>query len=234
MNNISEFFSKPWWQGISVILTVLGIAVTLFQFRKKKLGYLVQFSESIFNDEDLDIAKQLSISYKNNPIESLRVVSIKIMNYGFLPIKRDDFQEAIQIQLQGNLKILYHEVKSIVPNNLKIVCAQDLQSIFIQPTLLNSKDTFSIKIVYDGDDAQIEPACRIVGISRIKDLELVRLAGRNLFAIGVFAAISIYALFNWAFYTTQPGYGFQVLGCLLLLAVISYISIYRDRMIENL
>jgi len=234
MNNISEFFSKPWWQGVSVVLTVVGIAVTLFQFRKKKLGYLVQFSESIFNDEDLDIAKELSISYKNNPVESLRVVSIKLKNYGFLPIKKDDFQEAIQIQLQGNLKILYYEVKSIVPKNLKIVCVQDLKSIFIEPTLLNSKDTFSVKIVYDGEDAQIEPACRIVGISHIKDLELVRLASRNLVIIGIFSVISIYSLIRWTYFVTEPGYWVQVFGCFIFLAVILYTSIYRDRMIQNL
>ena len=183
---------------------------------------------------DLDIAKELSISYKNNPVESLRVVSIKLKNYGFLPIKKDDFQEAIQIQLQGNLKILYYEVKSIVPKNLKIVCAQDLKSIFIEPTLLNSKDTFSVKIVYDGEDAQIEPACRIVGISHIKDLELVRLASRNLVIIGIFSVISIYSLIRWTYFVTEPGYWVQVFGSFMFLVAILYTSIYRDRMIQNL
>ena len=38
MNNISEFFSKPWWQGISVVLTVVGIAGDFISVSKDEIG----------------------------------------------------------------------------------------------------------------------------------------------------------------------------------------------------
>lgn len=63
MNQIGDFLGKPWWQGISVILTVTGLFLALIQLRKKKLGYLVQFSESVFA-EDLGFTDQLQFFTK--------------------------------------------------------------------------------------------------------------------------------------------------------------------------
>lgn len=63
------------------------------QLRKKKPGYIIQFSESVVA-EDLDLTELLSISYKGEAVKALRVASVKIKNYGFLPIKSDDFQKA--------------------------------------------------------------------------------------------------------------------------------------------
>ena len=233
MNQIGDFLGKPWWQGISVIFTIAGLLLALIQLRKKKLGYLVQFSESVFA-EDLGFTDQLSIFYKDAVVKSLRVASIKFKNYGFLPIRSDDFHEAIEIKLIGTLRILDCQIKALNPTNLKLRYSIDDQSILIEPTLLNSKDTFLVKIIYDGEDADIEPTCRIVGVNRMKDLDLVRQATRSLAAISVFAIISLYILLNWAFFSTPDGYGFQVFGCLALLGVVTYISIYRDRIFSDL
>ncbi|MCE7067218.1 hypothetical protein [Dyadobacter sp. CY326] len=233
MNQISNFLGQPWWQGISVFLAVAGLMLALVQLRKKKLGYLIQFSESVFA-EDLGFTDQLSISYKGVAVKALRVVSIKIKNYGLLPIKSDDFHEAIEIKLNGSLQILDCEIKALNPKNLKIQYLIIHQSIIINPTLLNAKDAFSVKVIYDGEDAVLEPTCRIAGVSRIKDLDLVTLANRNLVALTFFGTASFYTLLNWAFFITPANYGYQVLGCFIILGLITYVSIYRDKMLSNL
>jgi hypothetical protein len=233
MNQISNFLGQPWWQGISVFLTVASLMLALVQLRKKKLGYLIQFSESVFA-EDLGFTDQLSITYKGEAVKALRVVSIKIKNYGFLPIKSEDFHEAIEIQLNGSLQILDCEIKALMPKNLKIQYSITNQSIIVNPTLLNAKDTFLVKIIYDGEDAEVEPTCRIAGVNRIKDLDQVTLANRNLLAIIFFGTISFYTLLNWAFFVTPANYGYQVLGCFIIFGLIAYTSIYRDKMLSNM
>ena len=233
MNQISNLLSQPWWQGISVILAVAGLMLAATQLRKKKLGYLIQFSESVF-PEDLGFSDQLSISYKGASVTALRVASIKIRNYGFLPIKSDDFHEGIEIRLNGNLRILDCEIRPLNPKNLKIQYSIESQSISIHPTLLNSKDTFLLKVIYDGGDADIEPNCRIVGISRIKNLELLKQATRHITVLIVFATIFLYTFINWMFFPTSDNYGYQVLVFFILLAFMTYSLIYRDRILSDL
>ncbi|WAC14935.1 hypothetical protein [Dyadobacter pollutisoli] len=233
MDQISDILAKPWWQGVSVILTIIGLIIALVQLRKKKLGYLVQFSESVF-EEDLGFTNQLSISYKDTVVKSLRVASVKIKNYGFLPIKSEDFHEAIEIKLVGNLRILDCEIKALNPKNLKVQFSIENKSIIINPTLLNSKDTFGVKVIYDGDNAEIDPSCRIVGVSRIKDLELVKQATKDLTVLTFFGVITLYTLLNWTFFVTPDNYGYQVLGCFVILGLLAYTSIYKDDMLANL
>lgn len=121
MNQIGDFLGKPWWQGISVVLTVAGLLLAMIQLRKKKLGYLIQFSESVFA-EDLGFTDQLSIFYKDAVVKSLRLASIEFKNYGFLPIRSDDFHGAIEIKLNGALSILDCQIKALNPTNLKLLC----------------------------------------------------------------------------------------------------------------
>lgn len=233
MNQIGDFLAKPWWQGISVILAVVGLILGLVQLRKKKLGYLVQFSESVF-EEDLGFTDQLSISYRDIVVKSLRIASVKIKNYGFLPIKREDFHEAMEIRLNGNLRILDCEIKALNPQNLKVEYLIEDKSIIIIPTLLNSKDSFTVKVIYDGEDAEIDPICRVVGVSRIKDLEQVKYATRSLILLTLFGIFLLYTLFNWAFSVTPDNYIYQVIMCFAIFGLIAYSSIYRDKMISNL
>jgi hypothetical protein len=233
MTQISNFLGQPWWQGLSVILAVAGLMLALIQLRKKKLGYLIQFQESVFA-EDLEFTDQLSISYKGVAVNALRVASIKIKNYGFLPIKSDDFHEGIEIKLTGNLRILDCEIRAVNPSNLKIHHSIENQSIIIHPTLLNSKDTFLLKIIYDGEDADIEPNCRIVGISRIKNLELLKQATKRMTVLIVFAIIFLYTFLNWMFFSTSDNYGYQVLVIFILLAFMAYSLIYKDRILSDL
>ena len=203
------------------------------QLRRKKLGYLIQFSESVFA-EDLGFTDQLSISYKRVAVKALRVASIKIKNYGFLPIRSEDFHEGIEIRLNGNLRILDCEIKPLDPKNLKIRHSIENQSIIIQPTLLNSKDTFLLKVIYDGEEADIEPYCRIVGINRIKNLELLKQATKHITVLIVFSIIFLYTFLNWMFFPTSDNYGYQVLIFFILLALMTYSMIYRDRILSDL
>ncbi|QRR00872.1 hypothetical protein [Dyadobacter sandarakinus] len=233
MNQISHFLGQPWWQGVSVILAVVGLILAAIQLRKKKLGYIIQFSESVFA-EDLGLTEQLSISYKGEAVKALRVASVKIKNYGFLPIKSDDFHEGLEIRLNGNLRILDCEIKPLNPRNLKINHSINNQSIIIHPTLLNSKDTFLLKVIYDGEEADIEPSCRIVGVSRIKNLESLKQATKHLTVLVVFATIFLYTFLNWIFLPTTDNYGYQVFIVFILLVFMTYSLIYKDRILSDL
>jgi hypothetical protein len=156
------------------------------------------------------------------------------MNYGFLPIKSDDFYEGMEIKLNGNLRILDCEIRPLNPSNLKILHSIENQSIIIHPTLLNSKDTFLLKIIYDGEDADIEPSCRVVGISRIKNLELLKQATKHMTVLIVFAIIFLYTFLNWMFFPASDNYRYQVLVIFILLAFMAYSLIYKDRILSDL
>lgn len=233
MNQITNFLGQPWWQGISVMLAVVGLIVAAIQLRKKKLGYHIQFSESVFA-EDLGFTDQLSISYKGATVNALRVASIKIKNYGLLPIKSDDFHEGIEVRLNGSLRILDCEIKPLNPKNLKISYSIENQAIIIHPTLLNSKDTFLLKVIYDGEEANIEPNCRIVGVSRIKNLESLKQATKHLTVLVVFATIFLYTFLNWMFFPTTDNYGYQVFAVFILLAFMTYSLIYKGQILSDL
>ncbi|MFF2500182.1 hypothetical protein [Peribacillus sp. NPDC058075] len=141
-------------------VTIFGILLsaflsTLFFFKNKKkklLAYEVEFAKPVVEKLNHDI----KIYYKNNTeiTDTLTMVSVKFINSGNEPIKRDDFEKDIILKFNNEnntkLPMVYEiNVNKTKPVDLDIeVFNEDFgKNTGFKPLLLNPKDEFTINLL---------------------------------------------------------------------------------------
>jgi hypothetical protein len=170
---MEELFSKPWWESIGVLtgglLSVIAIIIAIRQNKKKRLVYsvpylipLVDINEKIKND--------FEIKYKGEVISQVCLTEIKIENTGSIPVKKEDFDEPIKIEIQNCKHIFSLELIDVFPENLSVNLdvISNSNIIHLNPLLLNPKDFIKFKIVFEGDDSSIKITSRIADLSQIQ------------------------------------------------------------------
>lgn len=156
-------------------ITIFGILLsaslsTLFFFKNKKkkfLAYKMEFANPVVEKLNHDI----KIYYKNDTeiTDTLYIVSVKFINSGNEPIKRDDFEKEIVLKFsnENNTKLpkVYEiNVHKTKPVDLEIeIFNEDFgENTGFKPVLLNPKDEFTINLlVTDFEDLAISG--RLVG-----------------------------------------------------------------------
>lgn len=178
MEKIIRVLGKYSWQLIPIILGVIAIWIGWEQLQRKKLSYEVITKVKLL--EVLDKFKdRLEVSFELKPVQELYVIQLKLTNTGNAPIKPDDYHRPISIGFGQNATVLSYEVLDERPSNLDVNVRRIHPNsvkyqILVEPTLLNTDDSFTIEtLVTKLEDINID--ARIVGIKNITKFEkLVR------------------------------------------------------------
>lgn len=150
------------------ILTAITIALYFQWWRnRKKLSYDVLTKTSLLF-ASAEIKNELQVLYKGEPVEHLYLLVIKIINDGYQPIKKDDFEKPLSFIFSENSEFISFEIVRTQPNNLNVETSLKGNKLFIEPLLLNSKDSFEIKLLLNSDIASFNPDARIVGVKAIE------------------------------------------------------------------
>lgn len=169
---MEELLSKPWWEFVGVItgviLSIIAIIISIIQNKKKQLSYdipylypLVKINKNVKND--------FEVKYKGETIEQVCITELIIENTGNIPIRKEDFNEPIKIEIKNCSHIFNVELVETVPDNLVVIIDinNDTNLIYINPMLLNKNDSFKLKIVFEGENSSIKLSSRIVDLSEI-------------------------------------------------------------------
>ncbi len=172
MNDLS-FWSQGWWQSVgvitSVILGVIAILLTILQSKKKRLDYKVLYSEALLN-VDKQVKSDLKITYKGHEVEQINVFKLQIINNGKIPIKKNDFEGPLEIELKNAKNIFNIEMPDCQPDNLNINFDHVGNKILINPMLINPNDFFNLQITFDGQDREFSILARIEGVEKIAQM----------------------------------------------------------------
>ena len=114
---MEEIISKPWWEFIGVvtgvILSVIAIYISIKQNRLKQLSYHIPYLYPL-----VDISKNekndFEIKYKGERIDQVCICEVCIENIGEIPVKKEDFEEPIKIEIENCTHIF--DVKIIDKN----------------------------------------------------------------------------------------------------------------------
>jgi hypothetical protein len=151
----------------AVALVVALITLIYFQWwrNRKRLSY-----ELVSNIELVSAAEQIrdevEIRYKGEPVKNVTLLLIKLINDGYQPIKKEDFEKPIEFIFTDS-RVLTVEKVEAQPWNLNPEIGRNPRFVRIEPALFNRKDYLQFKVLLtDFHEMQID--ARIVGVSAIK------------------------------------------------------------------
>lgn len=142
---------------METILSVLvGIIATYFfakyYFEKsvnKSLIPYVDFTSSILSDIDDDVKQVLDIKYKGMKVNNLTEVQLLIANTGDIAIR--DVIHPLELELPNNISIIDVVLLYIYPEGREVKLNHIDSKITINFDLLNQKEFFVIKFLFDGE-----------------------------------------------------------------------------------
>ena len=171
-----DILYSPIWQFVGAIFALLAILLTLSlylkQRRRKALAYVVISSADLLSIEE-GIRRRVKILFDDAPVESVRLIIIKLVNPGELPISKDDYESPVQFRFGKNSTVLSYEIIHKVPANLPVELSINSDGIIFNKILLNSGDSVTVKVLVSGRpelrvEGRIEGVKEIVG-SEIRD-----------------------------------------------------------------
>jgi len=202
-----EILRDAIWQFIGAILGLVGTVVSVilaFRLQPRK-----SLSCSIIHRSKLvsikrEVEHKLRVYYEGKAVQNLSLVVIRIQNTGNQPIVANDFVEPVEIALESTVDIIDGEIGGTRPENLRTSLSKIDQRIQLLPTLFNAGDYADINILVDGSVKEIDVHGRVVGVSRIRKVDLadIDVSSRSMPFFGslaylitfILAALAIYVL----------------------------------------
>jgi hypothetical protein len=189
------FLSNPIWQFIlNVAIGFLTIIVSIIIFRKqvnqKGITYEIISNTPILSLKE-DVRDRVQVLFDSKPIVNVRLVILKIWNSGNIPISPYEYHDPIRFEFGKNAEILDTDVLETVPTDnrakVKASLKLDKESVMLEPLLLNSKDSITLKFLLAGTQlaGEIKVSSRIAGISKITNYDIE-------FPINPFSRLAVY------------------------------------------
>lgn len=165
-----EPLRDPLWQFLIASLTLVGmILIYFFQQRKKSITYEILSRNQLLTVRE-ELEGKLQVLYEGNETKDICFLVIKLTNSGNLPISSSDYELPITIKTGENSKILSASVTQKEPDGLLVELEAGANLITIKPTLLNPKDSITLKILVSDFDGKISPNARIIGVKAISEV----------------------------------------------------------------
>lgn len=169
-----EIFRDQIWNFIGVIIAILTIVTTLIiyllQRRKKAISYEITSKNALLTTKE-KIQGKIKILYNNTEVENVNFYELKISNTGNLGIPSEDYEKPIRFKFDSGVEILSAEIIDSNPKSLTTDVEINNNEITINPILMNSKDSFTLKtIISNSEDSGVIVDARIKDVMEIKKL----------------------------------------------------------------
>ena len=172
-----ELFRDQIWNFIGVIVASITLIVTLviyfLQKHKKGLSYEITAKNSLLTTRE-KVEGKIKILFDDSEVQNVNFVEIRITNTGNIGIPANDYERPLRFIFGPDTKILSSEIIKSNPENLKTIIEIKQNEFIIQPVLMNSKDSITIKSIISNstDDEMIVDA-------RVKDVKEIKKQGES-------------------------------------------------------
>lgn len=169
-----EIFRDQIWNFIGVIIAILTIVVTLIIFllqrRQKEISYEITSKTALLTTKE-KIQGKIKILYNNTEVQNVNFYELKISNTGNLGIPSEDYERPIRFIFDSKVEILSAEIINSNPKSLTTEVEINNNEIIINPILMNSKDSFTLKtIVSNSGETEVIVDARVKDVKEIKKL----------------------------------------------------------------
>jgi hypothetical protein len=171
MNNTFNFLRDPIWQFIGAVLALVIIIITIIfsskQRKKKKLAYNIITNTPVLSINE-ELNTNLEVLFNKSPVKNLQLLIIKLLNTGNTEICKEDFEEPISVNFSENMELLSIEFINKTPSNLDPHGQYSKKRFSINPMLLNSGDSLTIKFLINNYKKLPKIEGRIKGVKSIE------------------------------------------------------------------
>ncbi|MCJ7425041.1 hypothetical protein MUP01_12370 [Candidatus Bathyarchaeota archaeon] len=168
---MSEISGNVWWQVLGSMLTVLAIVVSIILYLKnrnrKRLSYGAT-SVAVLPSVETPIRSKLKIFFEDKIVKQIYLNTVTIANSGNQPIKREDYERPLSLNLEKQTQLLSVKLSKKTPESLQPSFSVENEKVIINPVLLNSGDQIVLTILTDRDVSNsLKVDARIVGVKEV-------------------------------------------------------------------
>lgn len=162
-------FSIEILLGFLAVIAAITVPLIIYFLQKsrKRLSYEVISNTQLVGIKS-EIKDKVKILYDEKQVINVHLISIRFINNGNQPISIDDYAKPITINYNNPISVLTCEVLEQYPENLDVVIAKESRYIKIDPLLLNSNDSFVIKVLASDFSGDLIVSARIKGVKKLE------------------------------------------------------------------
>jgi len=173
-----ESLRDPAVQTILVIIVTIIVPIIFYykQRQRKSLGYEVLSCTPLSSVDRriLDNYRQagLQFTFHGEVIPQAHFITIRVANTGNVPIKKDEYDDPINLSFGKKAKVLTTRVVEKKPETISVTMSwsEAHKVVVVDPMLLNSKWNFVIELLVTGFDGKVGVGGRIVGVNKVEDI----------------------------------------------------------------
>lgn len=188
---------------IGPVVGLIGILIATFltiRFNwwtnRKELTYQVLANSPLFSAED-EVKDSIEIFYNKKSVKSLSFLLIQVKNSGRANILKNDFEGELKLAFEGPVDILSVDVVERDPVDLPVEFEYSDLNILVKPLLLNSADSFKIKILIDSAKPNLTIEGRIAGVKSIKQVIGTKIGWQFRLAMFIMAFTISYLIYGF-------------------------------------
>lgn len=166
-----ELLRDPAWQFVGAAIALIALAVTFLiywlQKQRKAIGYEVVSKNQLLTVRE-ELEGRLQVLYEGQPARDICLLVIRLTNTGNVAVATADYERPVSFSTGQSSKILSAVVTEVDPENLVVALQSEESRVVIDPVLLNSKDSITLKLLVSDFSGTISTDGRIVGVKAIE------------------------------------------------------------------
>jgi hypothetical protein len=173
---VNDILRDNIWQFVSVIVGIIAIFVAydiFFRDREVKALQIVILASSSLVEVEPSIAQDIEISYRNQAVNNLSLIQVKVENIGNQVIRGGDYEQPIKFVFPSESKIVEAAVSESNPPNIGMTVQTEENIATLSPALLNAGDRVILRfLVVDMPSDFNEQPFQIAG-GRIAEVKVI-------------------------------------------------------------
>jgi hypothetical protein len=159
--------------GIAAIIVTVIIAKYYTRDRVMLDYHVVSDITLLATRAASSLGKGLEVIYDSQPLGHPRMIDVKIVNRGNVPIREADYHEPITVRLVSGSDPIDGAIA-----NERVPCTVDRlfdeassggKRVAIKPRLLNQGDWFTVRLLFDSEATNVLVSSRVVGAPPMRD-----------------------------------------------------------------
>jgi hypothetical protein len=195
----------PAWQFVGAAIALVALAATFLvywlQRQRKAIAYEV-VSENQLLTVGEELEGRLQVVYEGQPARDICLLVLKLLNTGNVAIATADYERPVSFSTGQSSKILSAVVTEVDPDNLTVVLKAEESRLVIDPVLLNSKDSITLKLLVSDFSGTISTDGRIIGVKAIG--RLGETTGYHLLLMMVYVICMVVGIYLGAAHAPEP------------------------------
>lgn len=198
-----ELLRDPLWQFVGAVLAVAALFASFltYQLQRSRRGvtYEVISRTNLLTVRE-ELEGKLQVLYEGEPAKSLTLIVLKVWNSGNQPILSADFERPISFCTGKASRLLTAAVTQLEPPELVADFAVSENILVVKPSLLNSGDAVTFKLLVRDAGSSLCPDARIVGVKSVRQAG----QGSKLFPVLATTAMVLLAVGFYLIFANVP------------------------------